>query len=72
MAKTKLKNVNPAHFRRVPGYEDIYAIKTVCDGSHICTECLKPISKGHVIWFCDGIYLESGKDGRWHDKCLGE
>ncbi len=64
----KINNDND--FRRVPGFKDIVAIKVKCDHEGRCTGCKKPISKGQPMWFCDGIYLKDGLDGRWHDKCL--
>ncbi|MDP2730297.1 MAG: hypothetical protein Q8O55_07435 [Dehalococcoidales bacterium] len=70
MAKFAGKIIDENAFRRVPGFKDIVAIKVKCDVDHLCTGCSNPIKSGQAMWFCDGQYLKSGRDGRWHDKCL--
>jgi hypothetical protein len=70
MGRLTGKIINHDGIRLVPGYADIGAIKTKTFSSFRCTACRKPIIQGAVMWFCDGMYLRTGEDGRWHDKCI--
>jgi hypothetical protein len=70
MPRSSSKKLRPEYFRKVPGYEDIYAIEVMCFGDCKCTKCGHAIEKGKRMWFCDGVFLKNGLDGRWHEKCL--
>jgi len=61
---------NPTAFRFVPGFKNVIAVKAVSDVDSSCTECHGAIKKGQAVWYCDGKFMNSGQDGRWHDHCL--